>query len=501
MLSSVLSTIEQRYGFSYTWAAFIPVTQDITNVVIVSAISYYGGKGNKQRWLGVSLLCMGAGALLTGLIQFMGVPYQSAGAANGDPLCLQQVPPSDCRSDDEYYHTVYPLFIIGQFLISIGGTTLYCLVPTSLADAVPPEQLPLYVGGIFASAAVGPAIGFLMAGSFLDSWVDPGQNYPVGLTSDDRSWVGNWWLGFLICGSLAIILAIPLFFYNKFLPHTKFVRDAVKKQSEETQTKEKIEQDAHLSWDAVKVVLTNVPFSLSVLASTFDAFAVAAFSNFLPTIAQFTFGISAARASIYVGMCLIPGAAGGIVVFAYLVERWNLNPKQTALLIFWVSVGCTLMMPILFLHCTAAPMIGVNQVSFPQLSPTQPFLNTCNQPCNCSFASFTPICGANGNTYASPCLAGCFGFNSTTYVDCKCIGTTMATSTAVKGYCSAEDCTTLPAYLVGVFLICFLLFGNTGIFTNMIMAALPYDYRSLGLGMQVSLVLRQKHFNRCLCLL
>jgi sodium-independent organic anion transporter len=484
VLSSVLSTIEQRYRFSNSRVAFIPASQDITTVVIVSAISYYGGRGNKQRWLGVALLCMGGGALLTGLIQFMGQPYKPASAGQSDPLCLQRTPPPDCGTGGAHDQTAYALFIIGQVLISIGGTTLYCLVPTSLADAVPSDQLPLYVGGIFASAAIGPAVGFLMAGSFLDWWVDPGTPDSFGLDPTDRSWVGNWWLGFFICGGLAILLALPLFVYNRFLPHTKFVRDAVKKQDEGTAKADQIEHDAHLSWDAIKVVLTNMPFALSVLASTFDAFAVAAFSNFLPTIVQFTFEISASDASIYVGMCLIPGAAGGIIVFAYLVERWNLNPKETALLIFWVSVGCTLLMPILFLHCPAAPMVGVNHVSFPQPSPQLPFLNTCNQPCNCSFSEYTPICGVNGNTYASPCLAGCFGFNSTTYVDCKCIGTSMTTSTAVKGYCLGKDCTTLPAYLVGVFLICFLLFGNTGIFTTMIMSALPYDYRSLGLGMQ-----------------
>ena len=59
--SVVLSTIERRYQFSSTVAGFIASTFDISVFVSVLFISYFGGKGHKPRWLGVSLIVQGLG--------------------------------------------------------------------------------------------------------------------------------------------------------------------------------------------------------------------------------------------------------------------------------------------------------------------------------------------------------------------------------------------------------------------------------------------------------
>lgn len=57
----VLSSIERRYHFSSLAAGFIASTFDITVLVSVVFISYFGGRGHKPRWLGVSLLIQGLG--------------------------------------------------------------------------------------------------------------------------------------------------------------------------------------------------------------------------------------------------------------------------------------------------------------------------------------------------------------------------------------------------------------------------------------------------------
>lgn len=45
----------------------------------------------------------------------------------------------------------------------------------------------------------------------ISSYIDPG----------DRRWVGMWWGGFLLCGLLLIIVAIPFFLFPKVLTHEK----------------------------------------------------------------------------------------------------------------------------------------------------------------------------------------------------------------------------------------------------------------------------------------
>ena len=59
--SVVLSSLERRYRLSSTAAGFIASTFDISVLVSVLFISYFGGKGHKPRWLGVSLLIQGLG--------------------------------------------------------------------------------------------------------------------------------------------------------------------------------------------------------------------------------------------------------------------------------------------------------------------------------------------------------------------------------------------------------------------------------------------------------
>ncbi len=54
---------------------------------------------------------------------------------------------------------------------------------------------------MYSMGALGPAVGFLLGGTFLTLWVDPGST-PEGLTDSDQNWVGAWWIGFLLCAGM-----------------------------------------------------------------------------------------------------------------------------------------------------------------------------------------------------------------------------------------------------------------------------------------------------------
>ena len=97
--SVVLSTIERRYRFSSTSAGLIASTFDMAVLVSVLFISYFGGKGHKPRWLGISLIIQGLGewvvvtirALIWSVKHAMGsVPH--VGWVVLDLLCPQAPP-------------------------------------------------------------------------------------------------------------------------------------------------------------------------------------------------------------------------------------------------------------------------------------------------------------------------------------------------------------------------------------------------------------------------
>ena len=60
-VSVVLSSIERRYRFSSLVAGFIASSFDMAVLVSVLFISYFGGRGHKPKWLGISLIVQGSG--------------------------------------------------------------------------------------------------------------------------------------------------------------------------------------------------------------------------------------------------------------------------------------------------------------------------------------------------------------------------------------------------------------------------------------------------------
>ena len=60
----VLPSIERRFRFSSKELGIIASANDITALVLVVFISYYGGYGNKVKW-------MGGGGIVLGMLDWM----------------------------------------------------------------------------------------------------------------------------------------------------------------------------------------------------------------------------------------------------------------------------------------------------------------------------------------------------------------------------------------------------------------------------------------------
>jgi hypothetical protein len=72
--SVVLSTIERRYRFPSVVTGLIASVFDMSVLVSVLFISYFGGRGHKPRWLGISLIIQGAGKQQELFLQYHYLP-------------------------------------------------------------------------------------------------------------------------------------------------------------------------------------------------------------------------------------------------------------------------------------------------------------------------------------------------------------------------------------------------------------------------------------------
>ena len=91
------------------------------------------------------------------------------------------------------------IFIFGQILHGIGAAPLITLGVTLLDEAVPRINSPLYIGIYQTFFVVGPAIGYMIGGAFLELYTDLDSGIIIeDLNPNSPLWVGAWWLGFVM---------------------------------------------------------------------------------------------------------------------------------------------------------------------------------------------------------------------------------------------------------------------------------------------------------------
>ena len=314
--SIALSSLETRYKFSNIQLGMITSSFEITVLVAALFISYFGGNSHKPRWLGIGVFVLGLGTLLFSLPQFIAGEYDVGKTANLSFEACGDA--NDFAPDCKGSNSVYIVFILGNILIGGGSTPLFTIGTSYIDDIIRPKHTPIWLGIFYTVAVIGPALGFGVGGGFLTMYVDPWKD--TTLKESDPGWVGAWWIGYIICGVICLLISI-LFF---MIPEKHQNSDAIQRervklasiQHNKTVKKEDFNIRVQIKElpKHVADLLSRIPFLCVTLAVSLQALVISGLLIFAPKYVETQFGLTASLGGLISGAVALPSAGIGIML-------------------------------------------------------------------------------------------------------------------------------------------------------------------------------------------
>ncbi|XP_074839834.1 solute carrier organic anion transporter family member 1C1 isoform X2 [Carettochelys insculpta] len=448
-LKSTITQIERRFDIPSSLVGVIDGSFEIGNLLIIILVSYFGGKLHRPKIIGVGCLIMSAGTFLIAMPQFfMGrYRYEVFSSSTNSTVSV-----SPCLQDKSQ-------------------------IPFSVLER---SQVKVNAGCVQTVAIIGPIFGFLLGSLCAKLYVDIGfvDLDGITITASDARWVGAWWLGYLIAGVLSVLAAIPFWFLPKHLPRlesrkdsstsseqSKFIIEDNREHHRPNDQKLKIIEMAKDFLPSVKNLFGNPVYFLYLCASIIHFNSLIGMVTYKPKYIEQQYGQSPSKTNFVIGLINIPAVAFGIFSGGLIMKKFRINVLGAAKLSLGSSFcGYLLLLSLFALGCENSDVAGltVSYEGTKQISRyEQTLFSECNSGCICSKNEWDPICGENGITYVSACLAGCKTSNgsgkTTVFDNCSCVGITASpskSSSAVMGTCQkGNECPKMFLYFLVISVI------------------------------------------------
>ncbi|XP_044835238.1 solute carrier organic anion transporter family member 1C1-like isoform X2 [Mauremys mutica] len=448
-LKSTITQIERRFDIPSSLVGVIDGSFEIGNLLIIILVSYFGAKLHRPKIIGVGCLIMSAGTFLIAMPQFfMGrYRYEIFSSSTNSTVSI-----SPCLQDKNQ-------------------------IPLSVLER---SQAKINAGCVQTVAIIGPIFGFLLGSLCAKLYVDIGfvDLDSITITHNDARWVGAWWLGYLIAGVLSVLAAIPFWFLPKHLPRPESRKDS-STSSEQSKFIIEDNREHHRSYEqqvkilemakdflpSVKNLFGNPVYFLYLCASIIQFNSLIGMVTYKPKYIEQQYGQSSSKTNFVIGLINIPAVAFGIFSGGLIMKKFRINVLGAAKLSLGSSFfGYLLLLSLFAMGCENSDVAGLT-VSYEGTKQVSSYEETlfseCNSGCICSKNEWDPICGENGITYVSACLAGCKTSNgsgkTSVFYNCSCVGITASpsrSSSAVMGACQkGNECPKMFLYFLVISVI------------------------------------------------
>uniref|UniRef100_A0A8C2X5S4 Solute carrier organic anion transporter family member n=1 Tax=Cyclopterus lumpus TaxID=8103 RepID=A0A8C2X5S4_CYCLU len=454
-MKSTITQLERRFDIPSYLIGVIDGSFEIGNLLVIAFVSYFGAKLHRPKIIAVGCVLMSIGTFIIALPHFIIGRYEfetsvrwvvnSTQNPSPCPVGSPADPTHDgCEGDSNLSMWIYVL--LGNVLRGIGETPVQPLGISYIDDFATEENAALYVGCVQTISVFGPVFGYLLGSLCAKIYVDIGfvKMETITITPADSRWVGAWWLGYLIAGFITLLSAIPFWFLPRSLPISG------------TQGPEKCTPEQTNFIPTLRTLLGHPVYLVYLCVTITQLNSLIGMVTYKPKYIEQHFRQSTSKANFLMGVINIPAVALGMFSGGLLMKRLKLNIMGAAKMAFGTSlVGYILSLFFFAMSCENAKVAGVT-LSYNRLNEYlshQPFA-ACNSNCFCSAGDWDPVCGENGITYVSPCLAGCTtsagSGKNTLFSNCSCVGVA-GNLTASTGQCPhKDDCERMFPYFLAL---------------------------------------------------
>ncbi|XP_064596654.1 solute carrier organic anion transporter family member 1C1-like [Liolophura sinensis] len=507
-LVSQTTTIEKQFGLSSSQIGVLLGMNDVGYLTMVIFASYFGRNSHIPRVLSVCCCLYGVSALICAAPHFItNYSLDSLSSLNASTnfsstdegrLCsTSSLPPDtgECTSDQKNFYSgaktvAIALISSGMLLQGMTKAPSFPLLGTYIDDNVPKTKSGFYIGIVNTVGIIGPAVSFGLGGVISRLYVTLEE---TTLTPRDPRWIGAWWLGFLVVGSLAIALSLPICLFPRKLANAPQENNPGTSPSGEHR-QGSLTQRAALSikgiLPAMLCLAKNPVYVLFTIGTSIRAFVLYSEVAFGPKYMQIYYGLSIFKSNIIVGFGAVGFGAASTFLSGVLTRKLKLGLGGCLKAVcITQGVDCLLLAIGVVLVCPQGEIqqFDINNQSYPFTVFSTGNSSPCYAGCHCDAAKFFPICGADGANYISPCHAGCMDKGPKGYMDCLCISNATADPLnhqavdATPGLCESE-CSLHNVFTVLLFLTTFVS-GSGAIPTVMVpIRATESKDKSLAIG-------------------
>ena len=138
--------------------------------------------------------------------------------------------------------------------------------------------------------------------------------------------MGAWWIGFIVIGTLLLVISVPLSLFPERLPK-KHETDAIKEAQVREQLTVNETKDRTSFVSALKRLAANKLYVCNFFSNVFYVFAFMGFGTFMPKYIEYVFRMKGSNtASLSGGLGSFPQAIG-FLVSGYVIGKYKFSAR------------------------------------------------------------------------------------------------------------------------------------------------------------------------------